>query len=154
MAGAEPRPEPVYVARYRVWWSETDAAGIVHFTNFLRYCERAEEEWLRGLGFCQCPRGGGFGAPRIVLPRVSAGCEYMFPLWPGDEFTVSIDEVVVGNKSIEYRFTIRNETRGGRVSARCRIVAVAYDTVEGSSIPLPDELRKRLLEAGARPRER
>ena len=141
----------VYEARYRVYWSETDAAGIVHFSNFLRYCERAEEEFLRGLGFpCGCE---GQGRPRYALPRVSAGCEYSFPLWPGDEFSVSIDEVIVGNKSLTYKFTIRNLSRGGVVSARCSITAVLYDLERGESIPIPEELRRRLIEAGARPRE-
>ena len=144
---------PVFEARYRVWWSETDAAGIVHFSNFFRYCERAEEDFLRSLGVCGCEQGGAIRSPKIVMPRVRASCDYEFPLWPGDEYSVSIDEVVLGRKSITYRFTIRNLTRGGRVSARCVIVAVVYDTERGVSIEIPGELREALLRAGARERE-
>jgi acyl-CoA thioester hydrolase len=140
----------IYSGRYRVWWSETDAAGLVHFSNFLRYCERAEEEFLLGLGFRQ--RFVVSGVPAVVFPRVRAGCEYLSPLRPGDEFRVDIVDVVVGNKSIRYRFEITNETTG-RLSARCEIVAVAYSTERGESIPVPEELRRRLLEAGARSRE-
>jgi len=147
---------PVFEARYRVWWSETDAAGIVHFSNFFRYCERAEEEFLRGLGVRCCraePGDAAIRGPRFVMPRVRAECEYLFPLWPGDEYSVSIDDVVLGRKSIQYRFTIRNLTRGGRVSARCTIVAVAYDTERGEAIEIPGDVRDALLKAGARLRD-
>jgi len=142
---------PVFSARYRVHWSETDAAGIVHFSNFFRYCERAEEDFLYSLGVCECV--GREGRPVIAFPRVHSECSYEAPLRPGDVFRVDIDEVVIGNKSITYRFTIVNESLG-RKSAVCRIVAVAYDLREGRSIPVPEELRRRLLEAGAVERER
>ena len=37
----------------RVYWEDTDAAGIVFYANYLKYFERARTEWLRGLGFGQ-----------------------------------------------------------------------------------------------------
>ncbi len=140
-------PRPVFSARYRVRWHETDAAGLVHFSNFFRYCERAEEDFLLSLGFRYSFAGGG-NVPRVAFPRVVAECSYTAPLRPGDVFRVDIVSVTVGNKSIEYRFEITNETLD-RPSASCRIVAVAFDVVEGRSIPVPGELRRRLLEAGA-----
>ena len=36
--------------RQRVEFADTDMAGIVHFSNFFRYMERAEHEFLRSLG--------------------------------------------------------------------------------------------------------
>ncbi|MDQ6627510.1 MAG: tol-pal system-associated acyl-CoA thioesterase [Pseudomonadota bacterium] len=37
----------------RVYWEDTDAAGIVFYANYLKFFERARSEWLRGLGFGQ-----------------------------------------------------------------------------------------------------
>ena len=37
--------------RRRVEFSETDMAGIVHYSNFFRYMEAAEHEFFRALGF-------------------------------------------------------------------------------------------------------
>jgi acyl-CoA thioester hydrolase len=34
----------------RVYWEDTDAAGIVFYANYLKYFERARTEWLRALG--------------------------------------------------------------------------------------------------------
>ena len=34
----------------RVYYEDTDAAGIVYHANYLRFMERARTEWLRALG--------------------------------------------------------------------------------------------------------
>ena len=35
----------------RVYYEDTDSAGIVYHASFLRFMERARTEWLRSLGF-------------------------------------------------------------------------------------------------------
>ena len=35
----------------RVYYEDTDCAGIVYHASFLRFMERARSEWLRSLGF-------------------------------------------------------------------------------------------------------
>jgi acyl-CoA thioester hydrolase len=35
----------------RVYYEDTDAAGVVYYANYLRYLERARTEWLAALGF-------------------------------------------------------------------------------------------------------
>ena len=35
----------------RVYYEDTDAAGIVYYANYLKYMERARTEWLASLGF-------------------------------------------------------------------------------------------------------
>ena len=37
----------------RIYWEDTDAAGIVFYANYLKFFERARTEWLRALGFGQ-----------------------------------------------------------------------------------------------------
>ena len=37
----------------RIYWEDTDAAGIVFYANYLKFFERARTEWLRSLGFDQ-----------------------------------------------------------------------------------------------------
>src|SRR5581483_9463477 len=34
----------------RVYYEDTDAAGVVYYANYLRYMERARTEWLHALG--------------------------------------------------------------------------------------------------------
>lgn len=34
----------------RVYYEDTDAAGVVYYANYLKFMERARTEWLRALG--------------------------------------------------------------------------------------------------------
>ena len=34
----------------RVYYEDTDAAGVVYYANYLRYMERARTEWLGSIG--------------------------------------------------------------------------------------------------------
>ena len=48
------RGEPAdFSATMRIYWEDTDAAGIVFYANYLKFFERARTEWLRSLGFGQ-----------------------------------------------------------------------------------------------------
>jgi acyl-CoA thioester hydrolase len=37
----------------RVYYEDTDAAGVVYHASYLRFLERARTDWLRSLGFEQ-----------------------------------------------------------------------------------------------------
>ncbi len=136
---------PLFTARYRVYWSETDAALMMHFSNFFRVCERTEEEFLASLGLSQVGEPG----KRIIMPRVRAECNYKSPLRPGDLYRVDIVDIVIGRSSLTYSYRIYNETRGA-ISAECNIVAVTYDESKGSSVAVPAYLKEKLLSMGAR----
>jgi acyl-CoA thioester hydrolase len=42
-----------HTVRYRVYYEDTDLAGIVYYANYLRFIERGRTEWLRDLGIDQ-----------------------------------------------------------------------------------------------------
>jgi acyl-CoA thioester hydrolase len=46
-------PAVVFRHALRVYWEDTDAAGVVFYANYLKYFERARTEWLRALGIGQ-----------------------------------------------------------------------------------------------------
>ncbi len=37
----------------RVYYEDTDSAGVVYYANYLKFMERARTEWFRSLGFEQ-----------------------------------------------------------------------------------------------------
>ena len=43
----------VFTHQSRVYYEDTDAGGIVYYANYLKFCERARTEWLRGMGMAQ-----------------------------------------------------------------------------------------------------
>lgn len=90
--------------RRRVEFSETDMAGIVHYSNFFRYMEAAEHEFFRSLGFSVVTRQVD---PPVGWPRVRAECDYQQPLRFEDEFEVHMLVSEKRSKSLSYQFRIR-----------------------------------------------
>tara|TARA_B100000029_G_scaffold505583_1_gene586509 strand:- start:15 stop:431 length:417 start_codon:yes stop_codon:yes gene_type:complete len=83
----------------RVEFSETDQAGIVHYSNFFRYMEACEHDFFRSLGTSIVDKTSGVG-----WPRVHATCEYRKPLFFEDEFTITLRVTGKTSKSISYEF--------------------------------------------------
>lgn len=53
----------------RVYYEDTDLAGIVYYANYLKFIERARSEWVRGLGVDQAAMkvdGLVFAVRRVV----------------------------------------------------------------------------------------
>jgi YbgC/YbaW family acyl-CoA thioester hydrolase len=90
--------------RRRVEFSDTDMAGIVHYSNFFRYMEAAEHEFFRSLGFSIVTRHLN---PPLGWPRVRAECVYRQPLLFEDEFEVHMLVAAKQTKSLSYQFRIR-----------------------------------------------
>src|ERR1041384_7043346 len=88
----------------RVEFSDTDMAGIVHYSNFFRYMEAAEHEFFRSLGFSVVTRQVD---PPVGWPRVRAECDYKQPLRFEDEYEVHMLVAEKKSKSLTYQFRIR-----------------------------------------------
>jgi acyl-CoA thioester hydrolase len=72
-------PEPaaaVHVFPVRVYYEDTDAAGIVYYANYLKFAERARTELLRAHGISNRAFQEGQGVA-FVVRRLSA--EYLAP---------------------------------------------------------------------------
>lgn len=68
----------------RVYYEDTDMAGIVYYANYLRYIERARSDWVRELGVDQNQmRDGGVV---FVVRRLEA--DYIAPARFGDDLLV------------------------------------------------------------------
>ena len=86
-----------FVYRRRVQFPETDATGIVHFTNYFKYVEEAEHAMWRSAGLSIAPPDAPIG-----WPRVAASFEYRKPLRFEDEFEVRIRIAGKTARSIRY----------------------------------------------------
>jgi YbgC/YbaW family acyl-CoA thioester hydrolase len=88
----------------RVEFSETDMAGIVHFSHFFRYMETAEHAFFRSLGFSVVTRQVD---PPVGWPRVRASCEFLQPLRFEDEIEVHLLVSEKRSKCLSYQFRVR-----------------------------------------------
>jgi len=131
-----------FISRRRVEFHDTDMAGIVHFSNFFRYMEVAEVEFLRerGLGVTWRTEGR-----RIGFPRVSASCDFFKPIRFEDEVEIAVTVERVGAKSVTYSHEFR---LGGEVVARGKVTACCvrvHDDNRFESLEIPDDIRAKLL---------
>ena len=69
----------------RVYYEDTDLAGIVYYANYLKFIERARSEWVRGLGIDQAQLREKQGLV-FAVRRVEA--EYLRPAVFDDLLTV------------------------------------------------------------------
>ena len=129
----------------RVQFYETDLAGVVHFSWYLRYMEEAEHALWRDAGLSIVPKDHAVG-----FPRVAATIEYKAPLHFEDVVEVWIRISAITRRSITYASTI---TCGdGEITiATGTFTAVCVDkTVRPlKSIDIPADIRNRLAVAKA-----
>src|SRR5688500_19048770 len=132
---------PFRVTR-RVEFHETDMAGIVHFSNFFRYMEYAEQEFLRARGLSVTWREPG--GERLGFPRVAASCDCLKPVRFEDVIEITVALANLGRKSVTYSFEF---TCRGEPVARGQISAVHCRAAPGGgleSVEIPDAMRAKL----------
>ena len=98
-----------YITR-RVEFHETDAAGLMHFSNFYRWMEICEHEWFRAQGI-PIMRTTDEGT-RYGWPRRDAMCSFIRPLRLGDLVRVSASIKKVNDTSLTYAFTFEKDRAG------------------------------------------
>jgi acyl-CoA thioester hydrolase len=138
-------PAPFRTTR-RVEFSDTDAAGIAHFSAFFRYMEQAEHELLRSLGLSVHSRDAD--GP-ISWPRVRAACDYRSAARFEDVLEIDVRIARLGEKSVTYacRFS-----RGGQDIAAGEITSVCCRLAEHQppqAIAIPPSIREKLAALGA-----
>lgn len=122
----------------RVEFSETDLAGIVHYSNFFRYMEAAEHAFFRSLGFSIVTHQV---EPPVGWPRVRAECDFKQPLRFEDEVEIHLLVEEKKPKSLTYQFRLKKLTAAAPVEvARGRITVVcvtrdARGKMSAASIP-------------------
>ena len=93
------RGDPVdFSATMRIYWEDTDAAGIVFYANYLKFFERARTEWLRSLGFGQEALRTEAGIAFVVS---ETRLRYRRPARLDDVIDVSVAVVHLGQASLE-----------------------------------------------------
>jgi acyl-CoA thioester hydrolase len=84
-------------AQMRIYWEDTDAAGIVFYANYLKFFERARTEWLRSLGFEQeALRRDG-----IAFVVSESALRYRRPARLDDMIEVSVAVLHLGQASLQ-----------------------------------------------------
>lgn len=123
----------------RVYYEDTDMAGVVYYANYLKFIERGRSEALRELGVDQIAmREAGLV---FVVRRLIA--DYLAPARFEDVLEVATMTEAVRGASVDM---IQEVRRDGQALFRAEVRIACMD-LSGRPQRLPTEVRNRLVEA-------
>lgn len=123
--------------RIRVYYEDTDLAGIVYYANYLKFIERARTEWVSSLGVDQMALKASTGIV-FAVRRVEA--DFLRPAKFGDDLVVETTLHSLGGARIVLDQAV---LRGGERLFAAQVVLVCM-TEDGHAARMPAELRARL----------
>ncbi len=120
----------------RVYYEDTDLAGLVYYANYLRFIERARTEWVRALGVDQGRMKAETGIV-FAVRRIEA--DYLTPARFDDMLTVETVPREVGGA----RIVLDQGVRRGEEKVFAAVVTLAAIGADGRPTRIPAEFRAR-----------
>jgi acyl-CoA thioester hydrolase len=110
-----------HVLPIRVYFEDTDCAGVVYHANFIKFCERGRSDFIRLLGIDH----GGLanleqGAPAVFVVR-HIEIDYFKPGRMDDVLEIVTSCAEIGSASLKLRQDVR---RDGTLIARALVTVV------------------------------
>lgn len=127
-----------FVLPVRVYYEDTDAAGVVYYASYLRYLERARTEWLRTLGFEQSQLAREHG---IAFAARSLSVEYLKPARLDDQLDVIAEVGFLGRAQLRFAQRVQ---RGDELllTAVMRIACLDVERMRPTAIP--EQIRNKM----------
>lgn len=118
----------------RVYFEDTDAAGIVYYANYLKFAERARTDMLRDLGISHAEMMKHDGL-MLVVRRCEI--DYLKPARLDDLLIIETEATKLGGASVELRQRV---LRGDEVLAELNVLVVCIGK-DGRPARIPDHVR-------------
>lgn len=123
----------IYQLPVRVYYEDTDMAGIVYYANYLKFIERGRSEWVREVGMDQnAMKADGYV---FAVRRVEA--DYLAPAKLDDELTVTTEVVQVTGA----RMVMDQWVKCNGKDLFHAVVTVIMMTDEGQPVRMPANIR-------------
>jgi acyl-CoA thioester hydrolase len=115
------RPRETFHFPVRVYYEDTDAAGIVYYANYLKFMERARTEWLAALGFELAAVERDHGIV-FVVHRVAI--EFRKPAQLSDRLDVTLTLAELGRARL---LVLQDVRRGDEILTRAHVTLACLD---------------------------
>jgi acyl-CoA thioester hydrolase len=124
----------------RVYYEDTDLAGIVYYANYLKFIERGRSEWIREVGVDQAALKRDHGVV-FAVRRVEA--DYLKPAKYDDALVVRTDLVAeTGARMVLEQAVLRDS----EVLFTATVTLVCLNP-SGAAQRLPADVRRRIAPA-------
>ena len=134
-----PTPSTWLQLQRSVRFGDTDAAGVMHYHQLLRWCHEADEEGLERFGLpaaAVCPWPGWAGnSPDVAKPIVHCKADYFRPLVCGDALTIQLwpHRLDIDSFRVVYEFSnCGSQSRRNEIMARGLTQHRAIKTTRGT----------------------
>jgi acyl-CoA thioester hydrolase len=125
------RPAPNFSYKYRVYWEDTDAGGVVYYANYLKFMERCRTEWLRVLGIDQHRLRT---ERQLQFAIIGVTVDFLRPAVLDDEILVTAELVRLSGATITFKQAIyRKELQ--LIDAGARVACLDSGTLRPRAIP-------------------
>jgi acyl-CoA thioester hydrolase len=127
---------PAHELPVRVYYQDTDAAGIVYHANYLKFAERGRTEMLRDLGFDHSKLAQAHG---MVFAVARCCIDFLRPARLDELLHVRTAVAGVGGARVEMRQLIH---RDGTPMARLEVTLAVLDARALRPTRLPEIVRR------------
>jgi len=128
-----------FKSKFRVYYEDTDAGGVVYYANFLKFAERSRTDLFRSSGIDHTILKEKFGCFYVVR---KAEVEYLAPGRLDDEITVETIIKHVGRSSVVMSQNCFNQNGEKLADIEVLIVCVKNEGEKVKSARMPEELLK------------
>jgi acyl-CoA thioester hydrolase len=118
----------------RVYYEDTDLAGIVYYANYLKFIERARSEWVRELGIDQVQ----MKADGLVFAVRRVEADYLSPAKYDD--TLVVETTMQAGSGV--RLVVQQDVKRGADVVFRALVTIICMTAEGTVARLPAVIRQ------------
>lgn len=122
----------------RIYYEDTDAAGVVYHSNYLKYMERARTEWLRAIGFSQQELREKSG---IIIVITELEMKFMQPALLDD--LLEVKSTLIKSTGASFVFDQLIEKSPEKI-CKARVKGVCLDALTFKPQRIPAELKSEL----------
>ena len=125
-----------FILPVRVYYEDTDVAGIVYYANYLRFLERGRTEWIRTLGIDQSvliEQGLAFAVTEVNI-------KYLKPARFNDLLEVVTRVKQAGKASLIFEQLARNKDNPDLVYVKGDVKAVCVRMDKMKPVALPEQI--------------
>ncbi len=120
-----------------IHFSDTDAAGVVFFANYLVIFHEGYEEGLAAAGI---DIRAFFSDSGAVVPISKSTAEYLRPLFCGDKIAVRLKPALLSGDTYAIDYEMVKLDRPEKLVAHARTFHVCIDSTTRERVPLPPAL--------------
>jgi acyl-CoA thioester hydrolase len=135
---APDRSATAFTFQVRVYYEDTDAAGVVYYANYLKFMERARTEWLASLGFPLAAFEREHGVAFVVH---RAEIDFIGAARLNDRLDVTVEPVERGASRL---VAVQEVRRGPTAITKARVTLACVDTARWKPARMPKPLTHAL----------